>query len=200
MSEKVKCPYCGNEIYNDVEQCEYCKEFFKEPEIKGIKLISLGQFIVLSCLTFGLYSFIWLGLNYKPIINISNSRDRKKLQRLILIGISVCLLSGLFCNYVITIILAKILLLSISYRVLRIIEKYSLIKYDSAIVHNEIGWFFFDILYVVYFLGTYPERVHTPGMRWCMNTKNWIIYSLIFILCAALAVLMTYYISFWDIG
>ena len=200
MSEKVKCPYCGNEIYNDVEQCEYCKEFFKEPEIKGIKLISLGQFIVLSCLTFGLYSFIWLGLNYKPIINISNSRDRKKLQRLILIGISVCLLSGLFCNYVITIILAKILLLSISYRVLRIIEKYSLIKYDSAIVHNEIGWFFFDLLYVVYFLGTYPERVHTPGMRWCMNTKNWIIYSLIFILCAALAVLMTYYISFWDIG
>ena len=200
MSEKVKCPYCGNEIYNDVEQCEYCKEFFKEPEIKGIKLISLGQFIVLSCLTFGLYSFIWLGLNYKPIINISNSRDRKKLQRLILIGISVCLLSGLFCNYVITIILAKILLLSISYRVLRIIEKYSLIKYDSAIVHNEIGWFFFDLLYVVYFLGTYSERVHTPGMRWCMNTKNWIIYSLIFILCAALAVLMTYYISFWDIG
>ena len=200
MSEKVNCPYCGNEIYNDAEQCEYCKEFFKEPEIKGIKLTSLGQFIVLSCLTFGLYSFIWLWCNYMPVINISNSRDRKKLNRLILIGIPVCVLSAVFLNYITAAVLTKIILLSVSYRILRIIEKYSLIKYGAAIVHNEIGWFCFDILYVVYFLGTYPERVHTPGMRWCMNTKNWIIYSLIFIICAALAVLMTYYISFIDVG
>ena len=200
MSEKVKCPYCGNEIYNDVEQCEYCKEFFKEPEIKGIKLISLGQFIVFSCLTFGLYTFVWLFVNYSPIINISNSRDRKKLQRLIAIGIPLCVFIALFVSFPIALIITKVLLLSVSYRILRIIEKYSLIKYDSSIVHNEIGWFFFDILYVVYFLGTYPERVHTPGMRWCMNTKNWIIYSFIFILCAAFAVLMTYYVSFWDIG
>lgn len=200
MSEKVKCPYCGNEIYNDAEQCEYCKEFFTEPHIKGIKLLSLGQFIVFSCLTFGLYSFIWLLINYKPIINISNSRDRKKLFNLLAIGVPVCCFSAVFITYALAIILTKILFLALSYRILRIIEKYSCIKYDSNIVHNEIGWFCFDILYVVYFLGTYPERVHTPGMRWCMNTKNWIIYSLIFILCAALAVLMTYYISFINVG
>ncbi len=200
MSIKVKCPYCGNEIYNDVEQCEYCKEFFKEPEIKGIKYTSLGAFIVFSCLTFGLYSIVWLLINYKPINNISNSRDRKKFRKLLSFGIPLCVLSSFFINYAFSLILIKILLLALSYRILRIIEKYSLIKYGSAIVHNEIGWFCFDILYVVYFLGTYSERVHSPGMRWCMNTKNWIIYSLIFIICATLVVLITYYISFFDVG
>ncbi len=199
MSVKVKCPYCGNEIYNDTEQCEYCKEFFAEPCIKNIKLTSLGQFIVFSCLTFGFYALLWIGVNYQPIIKIANSRDRKKLKMLIILGLPICIASY-FVNYFVAAALVKILFLAISYRILRIIEKYTYIKYDSAIIHNELGWFFFDILYVVYYLGTYSERVHSPGMRWCMNTRNWIVYSFIFILCAAIAVLMTYYFSFFDVG
>ncbi len=199
MSEKVKCPYCGNEIYNDAEQCEFCKEYFAEPEIKNIKLTSLGQFIVFSCLLPGVYAYLWSLLNYKSIINIASSRDRAKLKTMLILALPFCIVAGII-NPIVLVITAKIFLLGISYRILRIIEKYSLIKYNSAVTHNEYGWFIFDVLYIVYFLGTYPERVHTPGMRMCFNINNWIKYSLIFLLGIGIAVMLTYYLSFIDIG
>ena len=185
---KIACPYCGFEISNNVEFCPNCKELFTEPDIKGFKFVSIGNFIVFAilfaaCGFYYLYPAIWTLLNYKTFKQIANPKDYKKFMMLfipffILALVPFVKLLGLIC---ITLEIA------LCYRMLRIIEKHTVVKYDSPVTHHEIGMIFFRMLYVVYYLDTYAQRVHDPLLRHCLDWKKWINYSiLIFILFSLL--------------
>lgn len=188
--KKVNCPYCGAEIENSAEQCPSCGEFFVEPHIKNIKFPSIGQYIVFNILTVGLYSLFWIIMNYNAFSAISQGKDLTKLRNIfILTVLSFCLAA---LHPIVFAVTAKVMYLMLSYRILRIIEKYSYKKYNSAVTHSEAGWFFFDILYVVYFLDTYQERIHDPQMRNHMEVKNWLKYILILIA----VVLVIFFINF----
>lgn len=180
--ENVKCPYCGGEIQNTVEQCPFCGEFFTEPRIDNIKLPSIGQYVTLNILSIGLYSLFWIILNYKTFKNISNVKDTVKLK--FFFGLALVSAVTFFVNPLIFNIITKIIYLFLSYRILRIIEKFSVKKYNAPISHSEAGWFFFDILYVVYFLDTYKQRVHDPDMRNHMEFKGWLKYCIIIAILA----------------
>ena len=176
METKVNCPYCGKEINNDVEQCEFCKEFFKEPCVVGIKETSVVKFFVFEVLTFGLYSLIWTTFNNACIKKFANTQDYRKFISFYLIYF-VAILGLWFVNIPLFLILRKISGLFLSYRMLRIFEKYSFKKYNSKIYHNEYGWFFFDIAYVVYFLEMFSERVKMPTKKYYLDVKRAVFYS-----------------------
>lgn len=175
---KVKCPYCEKEIDNSAEQCIFCGEFFVEPHIDLIKMPSIGQYIVFNILTIGFYSFLWIVLNNKAFRYISMGKDAVKLQTIL--ALIVVSSVTFFINFVLFNVIVKILYLFMSYRILRIIEKYSRRKYGSPITHSECGWFFLDILYVVYFLDTFKERVYHPEIRNHMEPGGWLKYLVIF--------------------
>ena len=187
MDTKVNCPYCGRLISNDAEQCANCKEFFVEPYVEGIKEPSLTKFIVFELLTLGLYSLIWVTFNNKSFLKISKQKDyRKFITFYLLFFISTI---GLwFVNIPLFLILRKVFALFLSYRMLRIIEKYSKNKYNSQIFHNEYGWFFFEIAYVVYFLEMFAERVNLPTKRFHITLKQGVRYSFIFLCMIAVIV------------
>ena len=71
----------------------------------------------------------------------------------------ICIIAGLALTYIIT------------YRILRIIERYTKYKYDIEITHSEMGWLFCPVFFVpmfspmfytIYFIYTYKERVYNP--------------------------------------
>lgn len=176
LSEKVKCPYCSNEIENNIEQCPFCKEYFTDPQVKNVKMVSIAQYIVFDILTIGLYSIFWVLLNYKAINELASERDKFKLKTIL--GFLLVSVVIFFINILLFNIISKFILLFMSYRILRVIEKYSVTKYNSAVTHSEMGWLFFDVLYVVYFLDTYKERVYDPELRYHLETGSWFKYIL----------------------
>lgn len=177
----VACPYCGQQIkYND-EKCYNCGEFFVEPNLSEFRLVSIPLFLafesVLSVLGFPFfYSLIWILLNYNNICKIAIEKDSKKFK----------ILFVWFCIFVLLTIIVKVFMLIdvileifITYRILRIIEKFTLKKYNSPVTHHEVGMLFFRTLYVIYYLDTYSIRVHDPNLRYCMNTDNLFKYTII---------------------
>ena len=187
MSEeekKVACPYCGNMINNDADICPGCGELFSEPNLSGFKFVSVPMFLVFETLlcSFGLYFFYslyWVCSNYKNIKELASEKDLKKFQKLLLIFLILVFFS-LFRK--LSLIPALIAEMFLSYRMLRIIEKYTLHKYNSPITHHEAGMLLFRTLYVVYFLDTYNIRVRNPYMRYCIETEQCFKYSIIIFL------------------
>lgn len=197
MSEKqIACPYCNTMIDKDSEQCPNCHEYFKEISIP-LKINSLGKFIVFNILTLGLFQYAWLVLNLRNVSKmIIKEKDKKKLNIPIFILAAVGLISVLntlsygiykivelpqdlvIIHYFlgvfivpIFIIFGIILTYIITYRILRIIERYTKNKYDIEITHSETGWLFCPVLftlllspmfYMAYFIYTYKERVYNP--------------------------------------
>lgn len=189
------CPYCGQMISNDVEKCPHCNEVFKERTIP-VKIDSLGLFLVLNFFTLGLYQNIWLLRNLSKINDMALAKkDKLKLgiPVAILVGTVLFLTASFFtyAYYIFGTVPKEMFLLAaclwilssplfwicwflmyiISYRVLRIIEKYTYRQYDIKISHSEIGWLFCPVVflpltismfYLVYFIYTYKERVYNP--------------------------------------
>lgn len=191
METKVNCPYCGKEILNNSEQCEFCNEFFVEPHIDGLKHLSLTKFIIFEVLTLGLYSLLWVTFNNIALKKLATKADyRKFVLHYLFLFISII---GLwFCNITLFLILRKVSLLFLSYRILRIVEKYSSRKYKAPIFHNEYGWFFFDMLYVVYYLEMFAERVNMPTKQFYLDTKGWLKYSSLFLLVIIFLIILVY--------
>ncbi|MEE3349559.1 MAG: hypothetical protein VZR09_05920 [Candidatus Gastranaerophilaceae bacterium] len=178
---QVNCPYCGTVIDNSVEFCPNCKEWFTVPALKMFKYVSVTLYIIMTalCEAFGLrfvYSLIWGALNFRGFLKISNEKDIQKFKILFcLFTISICLTFA-FKFFIISDIILEILL---SYRMLRIIEKYTLKKYNSPVTHHEVGMILFRTLYVIYYMDTYEQRVKDPDMRYCWNAEKWIKYFII---------------------
>ena len=187
---EVACPYCGFQIHNDDERCPRCKEFFVEPNLSEFKLVSIPLYlvseIVLSVLGLPLlYTVIWYTINYKNICNIAIPLYLKKFK-ILFIGflLFICII------YAISILMPTIFIpmvgligfileIFLTYRVIRIIEEYTLKKYDSPITHHDVGLVFFRTLYLICFLDTYLIRVKDPNRRYCLDTDKWFIYSAI---------------------
>lgn len=184
MNNEIKCPYCERLIESNVKKCPYCGEYFVERTIP-IQINSLGWFIVFSILTCGIYPLIWLFINLPKFdLMAISSKDRLKLIiptfliTLLFIPIVAALFimsyyigvhqikSFLVLSYVISgyvlvpIICAGIVLYYIiTYRMLRIIEKFTFNEYKVNIYHNDVCWILFGFLYVIYFIYSYNRRV-----------------------------------------
>lgn len=179
LSNKVNCPYCGHLIDNDVEMCPNCNERFSEPHLDNFHMRSIESFILLSILTLGIYNIIWVFINYNAFKSIASPKDITKLTTLSISAISFLLLIGL-TPWVF--VLYLILLILLSYRLLRVIEKFAYRKYNSPITHHEFGMIVFSILYVVYFIDTFAQRVNDPTLRYCLEKGEWVKYIIIFLI------------------
>lgn len=165
MTESVNCPFCGNIISSDALRCEKCGALFKEPELPGIKFTELGPFIAIDILTLGFFSTIWFFINAKAINRLaSGMRDLFKVQWLFLL---LAINGGFYLfffykhpAYLITFAaLQCIIYIAFTYRVLRIIQKYTEKTYDAAININPWYVVLFNIFYLIHFIDTYKERV-----------------------------------------
>ena len=167
MSEKINCPFCGNIIESDAYKCPFCDSLFTEPELPNIKFKEFGKFVALLVLTFGLFGIFWLLLNIKAINSLAlDKKDNIKFNTLITISI-LDVIAYLFClTNIHTInlvpyltIIQCLIFMAITYRILRIIQKYTKHKYDVVLEFNPYYIIFFNILYLSHFIDTYANRV-----------------------------------------
>lgn len=198
MSEnQISCPYCGELIDINIDTCPHCGEHFKEISIP-LGINSLGKFITLNIITLGLYQYLWLIFNLKNInLMIVKKKDKTKLNVPIIILAIVALV--MIANIVLyrilnvaeinepltnillaimtpTVIIGSIIELVltyiITYRILRIIERYTKHTYNIDITHSELGWLlcpifllvpmFSPMFYTIYYIYTYKERAYNP--------------------------------------
>ena len=167
MSETVNCPFCGNTVEKDAYRCSSCGSLFADPELPNIKFKEFGTFVALLFLSFGLFGIIWTLVNTKAINQLAvNKKDCLKFNSLIVISL-LDIIAYLFClaafqttNLIPALtILQCIIFMAITYRVLRIIQKYTQKCYDVTLEFNPYYIVFFNILYLSHFIDTYSNRV-----------------------------------------
>ena len=167
MSEKVNCPFCGNIVDSDAYKCQSCGSLFEEPNLPGIKFKEFGTFVAMLVLTFGLFGIIWLFLNIKSINKlVVNPKDSMKFNTLVVISIldvvayMVCLAFSPITNLVpLLTVIQCLIFMAITYRVLRIIQKYTQKRYGVDLEFNLFYIIIFNILYLIHFIDTYSNRV-----------------------------------------
>lgn len=160
MSENIKCPFCEASIANDIDICPSCHSWFKEPSLSGFKFTEFRVFVALSILSLGFLNLFWVFINKRPIENlIIKQRDKIKLDRLLLsLFLAIILyLTVVFLPVAVPLIFG--LNIALTYRVLRIIQKYTKKKYNVSLDINPYYIFFFNVLYLVHFIDTYTDRV-----------------------------------------
>lgn len=197
MSESVNCPFCGNVIPKDALKCEECGALFREPELSGLKFKELGPFIAIDILTLGFFSTIWFFINARAINNlVSNPKDCLKLNWLV----TLLAVNGgfyLLCFYkhplllLILTTLQILLYVALTYRVLRIIQKYTFRTYGVEIEYNPFYTFFFNVFYLVHFVDTYNARVQ--GRHVFFDWKSPQAIMLLILLLITLFIMRFYY-------
>ena len=108
--------------------------------------------------------------------NIKVKEALKKFNGLISTFCVLVLFTIIFKFFVLIDVVIEILL---AYRILRIIEKFTLKKYNSPITHHEVGMIFFRTLYIIYYIDTYLTRVKDPNLRYCLDIDKWFKYFII---------------------
>ena len=168
MSEVVNCPFCGNMVEKDAIRCPSCDALFTEPKLPNVKFQDFGVFLALEVLTFGFFGTLWFFINGRNINRTytDNSRDSIKLNWLVgllllNVGMYVFYLSQITPNYVLSLfIVAQILIfIALTYRVLRIIQKYTKNLYNVTLEINPYYIAIFNVLYLIHFIDTYTQRV-----------------------------------------
>ena len=165
MSESINCPFCNNLIDSNTAKCPFCNAVFKEPELKEIKFKEFGPFLTLEIITLGLFSTLWFFINGKAINRLAeNKKDCIKLNWLV--GL-LALNFGVLIVYMyhnpafvfISTIIQCLIYIALTYRVLRIIQKYTQNTYDVALSFNPFYMVIFNVFYLVHFIDTYNDRV-----------------------------------------
>lgn len=167
MSEKINCPFCSSMIEADAYKCTNCGSLFADPELPNIKFKEFGKFFALLVLTFGLFGILWILINIKSINSLSVSKsDSIKFNTLItvsildVIGYILCLTNIHTINLVpFLTIIQCLIFMALTYRVLRIIQKYTKQKYDVDLEFNPYYIVIFNILYLSHYIDTYSNRV-----------------------------------------
>lgn len=159
-NESINCPFCGEVISNDILKCPSCGSLFAEPELPGIKFGEFGIFMALTFLTGGLFSIIWFLINARPLNSLTiNPKDKLKLNWLValLIFDIIAFYTGVikYSAAAITIII----MIALTYRALRIIQKYSKSTYDVLPEINPYYIGIFNVLYLVHYIDTYKNRI-----------------------------------------
>lgn len=166
MTEQINCPFCGNLIDVNAIKCEYCNALFKEPELPKIKFKELGPFVAIDLLTFGFFSTIWFYLNTRAINRLTEGKkDCIKLNWLVLLlaingGFYLFLLYKQAELLVLSTLLQCFIYIALTYRVLRIIQKYTSRLYNVELEFNPYYMVIFNVLYLVHFIETYQNRVY----------------------------------------
>ena len=160
MSEKINCPFCGNIIESDAYKCPYCDSLFSEPELPNVKFQEFGVFAGLTFLTGGLFSIFWFIINAKPLTKLTtNKKDSVKLNIwLILLLILFALFYMGVSRYLVP-SLILLILINLSYRTLRIIQKYTQEAYGVTPEINPYYIVIFNVLYLIHYIDTYKARV-----------------------------------------
>ena len=168
MSEKrVNCPFCNYDIEPDCKKCPNCGSLFSEPELPNIKFNEFRMFLALDILTFGFFGTLWFFINGSAINKLADgAKDRLKLNWLVLLLI---LNLGAYLFYLndsltgipvsILVFLQIIIYMALTYRVIRIIEKYTEKTYGVRLEHNPYYIVIFNVLYLIHYIDTYAERV-----------------------------------------
>ncbi len=188
MSEKINCPFCGNIITTDSPRCPSCNSLFEEPELSGIRIKDFRIFFVLHVLTRGLFGILWFLINLKPLNDmVIKPKDRLKLNWLIvflvfdIIAYFACLgrISLSFIT-IISFVFLYIIYVGLTYRVLRIIQRYTKKAYNVSLEINENYIVFFNIFYLIHFIDTYNNRVQEIHEHFKMTVPYWIMLIIIF--------------------
>lgn len=164
--EEIKCPFCENNINVDAEECPTCGALFKEPELPNLKFKEFRIFLALDVLTFGFFASLWFFINYRAInFFVNTEKDTLKFKWLIAL-LLISLFADVYyfgANEILSSffgILQYGILIGLTYRVLRIIQKYTVQKYGVTLDFNPYYVFFFSVLYLVHFIDTYTDRVN----------------------------------------
>lgn len=166
MTENINCPFCGNIIKSDVIKCPFCGALFKEPELPGIKFKELGPFIAIDVLTFGFFSTLWFFINGRAINKlVENPKDSLKLNWLVtLLAVNGGFYLFFFLKNAVFLAILTLLqcfiYIALTYRVLRIIQKYTIKTYNAEIPFNPHYMLIFNIFYLVHYIDTYCDRVY----------------------------------------
>ena len=201
MCEKINCPFCGNLIDVNVIKCDNCGALFQEPNLPDIKFQEMGPFIAIDILTLGFFSTIWFFINGKAINKlVDGKKDCLKLNWLFLL---LAVNGGfyLFVFYtnptllIIFSILQCLIYIALTYRVLRIIQKFTKRIYNSEISFNPYYMVIFNIFYLIHFIETYQKRVSNTHayFDWKSPQAIFLIILLVIIIC----VLRFYNDVFW---
>ena len=167
MSEKVNCPFCGNIVESDAIKCSSCGSLFADPELPNLKFKEFATFFALLVLTFGLFGIIWVFLNIGSINKLATTRkDCIKLNVLVTISI-LDIAAYIFCLafnqipyiYSILTIIQCFIFMALTYRILRIIQKYTQRVYNVTLEYNFYYIVIFNMLYLIHFIDTYSNRV-----------------------------------------
>lgn len=191
MTEKINCPFCGNLIDVDVIKCDHCGSLFQDPDLPGIKFKELGPFLAIDLLTFGFFSTIWFFINGKAINKfVGGKSDGLKLNWLFLL---LAVNGGFYLLFfykqpallIFFSVLQCLIYIALSYRVLRIIQKYTKRMYNSEIIFNPYYMVIFNVFYLIHYIETYRNRVyHTHEyFDWKSPQAIFLIILLIIILC-----------------
>lgn len=164
---KINCPFCGNLIEVSAYKCPHCDALFAEPELPEIRFQAFAPFIALNILTFGLFSTFWFFANIKPVNKlVNNTKDGIKVNWLFgLLLLNIVLYFFYLAHNAQSWILSLIVLIQIgvyialTYRVLRIIQKFTQKKYNVNLEINPFYVAIFNILYLSHFIDTYKDRV-----------------------------------------
>ncbi len=161
MDEKVNCPFCGNIINKNEIRCEKCGSLFVEPDLPNIKFKEFWIFLVLLVMTGGLFGIFWFAINLKSINNlVVNPKDKIKFNWLfIILLLDIVAIFALAKPQTLFIAVMSITYIALTYRTLRIIQKYSIKTYDVIPETNPYYIWVFNILYLVHYIDTYTNRV-----------------------------------------
>ena len=187
--EKINCPFCANVIDADAIKCEKCGSLFVEPELPNIKFKDFSIFVILYICLRGWFGLIWLIINSKAINKlVDNMKDKLKYNWLILLLLADIIIYMYYLAGKLSFGIANIISLSLlyviyvglSYRILRMIQKYSQIKYGITPEINLNYIIFFNIFYLVHFIDTYSNRIWEIHEHFQMKLIHWIMFILIF--------------------
>ncbi len=197
MPEQVKCPFCENFVDSDAERCSMCGAFFTEPQLKEIKFKDFGIFLALQLLTFGLFAILWFFINFRAINNLTvNERDSLKFKWLaVLLGISLLayisyILSDIeFSHHMacVVLLIQHLIGIALSYRTLKIIQRYTLKKYGENLDLNPYYIIIFSVLYMSHFIDTYPKRVMNSHAYFSLKSAQGAALITVLAVLAALA-------------
>lgn len=188
MSEEISCPFCGNIIAKDALRCEKCGSLFKEPELPDIKFNELGPFLAIDVLTLGFFSTIWFFINGKAVNNlVQGVKDKLKLHWLFVL---LALNGGFYLFFfykhptylMLFAVLQCILYIALTYRVLRIIQKYTEAVYDVVVEYNPYYIVLFNIFYLVHFIDTYKNRVQNLHVHFDWKSPQGLVLILLILI------------------
>ena len=189
MSEKVNCPFCGSIIESDAIRCPSCSSLFKEPELPGVRCQNFAIFTALYFVLRGWFGVLWFLFNTRAINSLAtNKKDKLKFNWLIILLISI---AGVYSYYfagkiplsvanISSLVFLYIIYAGLTYRILRIIQKYSEKTYGITPDINPNYVVFFTVFYLVHFIDTYANRIWEIHEHFNMKLPHWIMLIIIF--------------------